>query len=34
MDPDIKYIEAMAEFKRIKERQTVLANYYNQIYPK
>ena len=33
-DPEIKYIEAMAEFKRIKERQTVLANYYNQIYPK
>lgn len=33
-DPEIKYIEAMAEFKRIKERQTVLANYYNQIYSK
>ena len=33
-DPEIKYIEAMAEFKRIKERQAVLANYYNQIYPK
>ena len=30
-DPEIKYIEAMAEFKRIKERQAVLANYYNQI---
>jgi len=33
-DPEIKYIEAMAEFQRIKERQTVLANYYNQIYSK
>jgi len=33
-DPEIKYIEAMSEFKRIKERQAVLANYYNQIYPK
>jgi len=32
-DPEIKYIEAMAEFKRIKERQIVLANYFNQIYP-
>lgn len=30
-DPEIKYIEAMAEFKRIKQRQAVLANYYNQI---
>jgi len=33
-DPEIKYIEAMSEFKRIKDRQMVLANYYNQIYPK
>ena len=33
-DPEIKYIEAMSEFKRIKERQAVLANYYNQIYSK
>ena len=30
-DPEIKYIEAMAEFKRIIQRQAVLANYYNQI---
>ena len=30
-DPEIKYIEAMAEFRRIKERQAILANYYNQI---
>ena len=33
-DPEIKYIEAMSEFKRIKDRQMVLANYYNQINPK
>ena len=31
-DPEIKYLEAMAEFQRIKARQAVLANYYNQIY--
>lgn len=33
-DPEIKYIEAMTEFQRIKERQAVLANYYKQIYSK
>lgn len=31
-DPEIKYLEAMSEFKRIKDRQAVLANYYKQIY--
>jgi len=33
-DPEIKYIEAMTEFQRIKERQAVLSNYYKQIYSK
>lgn len=30
-DPDIKYIEAIQEFKIIQERQLKLANYYNQL---
>lgn len=30
-DPDIKYIEAVAEFKNIQERQAKLAKYYEQI---
>jgi len=33
-DPEIKYIEVMNEFKRIKDRQRVLSNYYKQIYSK
>ena len=30
-DPDIKYIEAVQEFKNIQERQAKLAKYYQQI---
>ena len=30
-DPDIKYIEAVQEFKNIQERQAKLAKYYTQI---
>lgn len=30
-DPDIKYIEAVQEFKNIQERQAKLAEYYKQI---
>jgi hypothetical protein len=30
-DPDIKYIEAMSEFKNIQDRQAKLADYYSQI---
>lgn len=30
-DPDIKYIEAVQEFKNIQERQAQLAKYYEQI---